>query len=86
MLYVYLVLCVVGVAVKGYFHSWHTSLLLMSTCLPFLQTVICKLCFYFQSFQLQLQPPSGNSLPPLNSGTVTQVIRLNNPQKVSEHM
>ncbi|XP_052229804.1 AP-1 complex subunit gamma-1-like isoform X2 [Dreissena polymorpha] len=34
-----------------------------------------------KSFQLQLQPPSGTSLPPLNSGTVTQVIKINNAQK-----
>lgn len=34
-----------------------------------------------KSFQLQLQSPSGNVLPPLNGGTVTQIIKLNNPQK-----
>ncbi|KAL4234218.1 AP-1 complex subunit gamma-1 [Mactra antiquata] len=34
-----------------------------------------------KSFQLQLQSPSGNVLPPLNGGTVTQVIKINNPQK-----
>ncbi|XP_053401363.1 AP-1 complex subunit gamma-1-like isoform X2 [Mercenaria mercenaria] len=39
-----------------------------------------------KSFQLQLQSPSGNILPPLNSGTVTQVIKINNPQKQSIRM
>lgn len=34
-----------------------------------------------KSFQLQLQSPSGNVLPPLNAGAVTQVIKINNPQK-----
>ncbi|XP_052816690.1 AP-1 complex subunit gamma-1-like isoform X2 [Mya arenaria] len=34
-----------------------------------------------KSFQLQLQPPSGNQLPPLNSGTISQVIKINNTNK-----
>lgn len=34
-----------------------------------------------KSFQLQLQSPSGSVLPPLNSGTVNQLIKVNNPQK-----
>ncbi|XP_059176379.1 AP-1 complex subunit gamma-1-like [Physella acuta] len=34
-----------------------------------------------KSFQLNLQSPSGNRLPPVNSGHVTQVIQLSNPQK-----
>ena len=43
-----------------------------------------ELLYFFQSFQLQLQSPSGNVLPPLNAGAVTQVIKINNPQKVSD--
>lgn len=38
---------------------------------------------FLQSFQLQLQSPSGSTLPPMNDGEVTQVIKVNNPQKVS---
>ncbi|KAK3086859.1 hypothetical protein FSP39_024475 [Pinctada imbricata] len=34
-----------------------------------------------KSFQLQLQSPSGNSLSPLNGNNVTQIIKVNNPQK-----
>ncbi|XP_048778208.2 AP-1 complex subunit gamma-1-like isoform X2 [Ostrea edulis] len=34
-----------------------------------------------KSFQLQLQSPSGSTLPPMNDGAVTQVIKVNNPQK-----
>ncbi|CAL1527635.1 unnamed protein product [Lymnaea stagnalis] len=34
-----------------------------------------------KSFQLNLQSPSGNKLLPNNSGNVTQVIQLSNPQK-----
>jgi AP-1 complex subunit gamma-1 len=34
-----------------------------------------------KSFQLNLEPPSGNIIPPVNSGTVTQVIDLINSQK-----
>lgn len=34
-----------------------------------------------KSFQLQLQSPSGTLLPPLNGGTVDQVVKINNPQK-----
>lgn len=34
-----------------------------------------------KSFQLQLQSPSGSLIPPLNGGAVTQVIKINNPQK-----
>lgn len=36
-----------------------------------------------QTFQLQLLSPSSNVVPTLNQGTVTQVIRVLNPQKVS---
>uniref|UniRef100_A0A4W6E8Y9 AP-1 complex subunit gamma n=1 Tax=Lates calcarifer TaxID=8187 RepID=A0A4W6E8Y9_LATCA len=35
----------------------------------------------FQTFQLQLLSPSSNVVPALNQGTVTQVIRVLNPQK-----
>ncbi|RUS72129.1 hypothetical protein EGW08_020102 [Elysia chlorotica] len=34
-----------------------------------------------KSFQLNLQSPSGTSIPPVNGGPITQVIQLNNPQK-----
>ncbi|BFZ13168.1 hypothetical protein BsWGS_16207 [Bradybaena similaris] len=34
-----------------------------------------------KSFQLNLQSPSGSVIPPVNSGNVTQVIELINPQK-----
>ncbi|XP_069113708.1 AP-1 complex subunit gamma-1-like isoform X1 [Argopecten irradians] len=34
-----------------------------------------------KSFQLQLLSPSGNVIPPMNDGAITQVIKLNNPQK-----
>ncbi|XP_060078915.1 AP-1 complex subunit gamma-1-like isoform X1 [Ylistrum balloti] len=34
-----------------------------------------------KSFQLQLLSPSGNMIPPMNDGAITQVIKLNNPQK-----
>ncbi|OWF34773.1 AP-1 complex subunit gamma-1-like isoform X2 [Mizuhopecten yessoensis] len=34
-----------------------------------------------KSFQLQLLSPSSNVIPPMNDGAVTQVIKLNNPQK-----
>ncbi|XP_070574228.1 AP-1 complex subunit gamma-1-like isoform X2 [Ptychodera flava] len=34
-----------------------------------------------KSFQLQLQSPSGNVVPPNNSAAVTQVIKIANPQK-----
>uniref|UniRef100_A0A3Q1DHF1 AP-1 complex subunit gamma n=1 Tax=Amphiprion ocellaris TaxID=80972 RepID=A0A3Q1DHF1_AMPOC len=36
-----------------------------------------------KTFQLQLLSPSSNVVPALNQGTVTQVIRVLNPQKVS---
>ena len=35
-----------------------------------------------QSFQLQLQPPSGNIIPPSYSGNVVQIVNVANPQKV----
>lgn len=38
--------------------------------------------FNSQTFQLQLLSPSSNVVPALNQGTVTQVIRVLNPQKV----
>ncbi|EDO41984.1 predicted protein, partial [Nematostella vectensis] len=34
-----------------------------------------------KTLQLQLQSPSGNVLPPNNGGTVTQLIRIANPQQ-----
>jgi len=34
-----------------------------------------------KSFKLQLQPPSGNTLPPSNSGVVTQPMMVANPTK-----
>lgn len=39
--------------------------------------------FFSQTFQLQLLSPSSNVVQALNQGTVTQVIRVLNPQKVS---
>ncbi|XP_005091259.1 AP-1 complex subunit gamma-1 isoform X2 [Aplysia californica] len=39
-----------------------------------------------KSFQLSLQSPSGNVIAPINSGSVTQVIQLNNPQKQAIRM
>ncbi len=39
--------------------------------------------YLFQTFQLQLQPPSGSLLPANNSGNVVQIINIANPQKVS---
>lgn len=42
-------------------------------CVPLLQT-----------FQLQLLSPSSNIVPALNQGSVTQVIRVLNPQKVRD--
>jgi hypothetical protein len=45
---------------------------------------IINLFFYvFQSFHLQLNPPSGNSIPPANTGSVTQIVKIKNPSKVS---
>lgn len=41
-----------------------------------------KPVFVHQTFQLQLLSPSSNVVPALNQGTVTQVIRVLNPQKV----
>lgn len=41
-----------------------------------------KTAFAPQTFQLQLLSPSSNVVPALNQGTVTQVIRVLNPQKV----
>ena len=40
------------------------------------------LVFSFQSFQLQMLSPSGNFLAPNSSGSVTQQIKVTNPQKV----
>ena len=37
---------------------------------------------FLQSFHLQLMSPSGALLPPNNSGCVTQLIKIDNPQKV----
>ncbi|XP_013379307.1 AP-1 complex subunit gamma-1 isoform X1 [Lingula anatina] len=34
-----------------------------------------------KSFQLQMLSPSGNIVPPSNSGSVTQIVKVNNPQK-----
>ncbi|CAM1320496.1 AP1G1 (predicted) [Pycnogonum litorale] len=39
-----------------------------------------------KSFQLQLQPSSGNVIPPNNSGTVSQVIKVINPNKTQLRM
>ena len=44
-----------------------------------------SMCFFLQSFQLQLMSPSSNMIPANNGGSVTQVIRINNPQKVSPY-
>lgn len=38
----------------------------------------------FQTFQLQLLSPSSSVIPAFNSGTITQVIKVLNPQKVSD--
>ncbi len=35
-----------------------------------------------QTIQLQMASPSGNTVPPDGSGSVTQVINIANPQKV----
>ncbi|KAL3860027.1 hypothetical protein ACJMK2_010200 [Sinanodonta woodiana] len=39
-----------------------------------------------KSFQVQLESPSGNFIPPLNGGGVTQLIKVSNPQKQSIRM
>ncbi|XP_046328191.1 AP-1 complex subunit gamma-1-like isoform X1 [Haliotis rufescens] len=39
-----------------------------------------------KSFQLQLQSPSGNALPPMNDGFVEQVICIQNPSKQALRM
>jgi len=47
--------------------------------------VFCNLplvCFYTQTFQLQLQSPSGNVVPPNNSGAINQEVKVANPQQV----
>lgn len=36
-----------------------------------------------QAFQLQLQPQSSGTVPPLGAGAVTQVIVVNNPTQVA---
>ena len=49
-------------------------------------TRLLRICTYeyfvLQTFQLQMMSPSGNTVPPNNSGSVTQVINIANPQKV----
>ena len=42
-------------------------------------------CVFFQVFQLNVQQASGNVVPPNNSGSVTQVVQVANPQRVSHH-
>ena len=37
---------------------------------------------FLQTIQLQMASPSGNTIPPNGSGSVTQVINIANPQKV----
>ncbi|CAH1779344.1 unnamed protein product [Owenia fusiformis] len=39
-----------------------------------------------KSFQLQLEPPSASTIPANNAGAVTQVIKINNPQKQAIRM
>lgn len=39
-----------------------------------------------KTFQLQLLSPSGSSLPPFNGGSVTQLIRINNPTRQTLRM
>lgn len=39
---------------------------------------------FLQTFQLQLLSPSSSVIPAFNSGTITQVIKVLNPQKVSD--
>ena len=39
--------------------------------------------YLFQSFTLALLSPSGSVIPPSNSGTLTQLMKITNPQKVS---
>lgn len=40
-------------------------------------------CFPTQTFQLQLQSPSGNVVPPNNSGAINQEVKVANPQQVN---
>ena len=48
-----------------------------------LQSMTC--CFVRpQTFQLQLLSPSGNVMPPNNSGTITQEVKVANPQQVNQ--
>lgn len=39
-----------------------------------------------KSFHLQLNPPSGNSIPPANTGSVTQIVKVKNPSKQALRM
>ena len=39
-----------------------------------------------KSFHLQLNPPSGNSIPPANTGSVTQIVKIKNPSKQALRM
>ena len=38
--------------------------------------------FHRQTFKLQMQSPSGNSLAAMNTGNVTQAMLIGNPNKV----
>ena len=44
--------------------------------------IMIRLFCFVQSIQLQMASPSGNTVPPNGSGSVTQVINIANPQKV----
>ena len=44
--------------------------------------IFLSVCLSLQSFDLQMLPPSGNVIPPSNTGLVTQVVYINNPQMV----
>ena len=48
-----------------------------------MQSFIKIIIFRSKTLQLQLQSPSGNIIPPSNSGMVTQVVKVANPEKVT---
>ena len=39
-----------------------------------------------KTLQLQMLPPSGNVIPPLNNGNITQLVKINNAQKIPMRM
>lgn len=54
-----------------------------SCCYLIKHQIVFSLAF-LQTFQLQLLSPSSSVIPAFNSGTITQVIKVLNPQKVSD--